>query len=67
MTALAAELAATMRTPLLETRGLSKHYALQRSTRAWFRRDPRIEWLPADDDAAATMASAVRGRVLLGS
>ena len=32
----------------------------------WFRRDPRIEWLPAED-AAATMASAVRGRVLLGS
>ena len=33
----------------------------------WFRRDPRIEWLPATDDAAEMMASAVRGRVLLGS
>lgn len=33
----------------------------------WFRRDPRIEWLPASDDAAATMASAVRGRVHVGT
>ena len=38
-----------------------------RKQMGWFRRDPRIVWLPVDDDAAATMASAVRGRVLLGS
>ena len=38
-----------------------------RKQMGWFRRDPRIVWLPADDAAAATMASALRGRVLLGS
>ena len=38
-----------------------------RKQMGWFRRDPRIVWLSADDDAAATMASALRGRVLLGS
>jgi tRNA dimethylallyltransferase len=32
----------------------------------WFRRDPRIRWLPADPESAAAMAAAVRGRVLLG-
>ncbi|HSK32309.1 MAG TPA: tRNA (adenosine(37)-N6)-dimethylallyltransferase MiaA, partial [Propionicimonas sp.] len=40
---------------------------LSRNQMGWIRRDPRIVWLPADDAAAATMASAVRGRVLLGS
>jgi tRNA dimethylallyltransferase len=34
-----------------------------RKQMGWFRRDPRIEWLPADDQSAATMAAAVRGRV----
>ncbi|MCW5952768.1 MAG: tRNA (adenosine(37)-N6)-dimethylallyltransferase MiaA [Propionibacteriaceae bacterium] len=29
----------------------------------WFRRDPRISWLPAGPGAAAPMASAVRGRL----
>ena len=32
----------------------------------WFRRDPRISWLPAGPDSAAVMASAVRGMVLGG-
>lgn len=31
----------------------------------WFRRDPRIQWLPADGEIAAAMANAVRGRVHL--
>lgn len=60
MTALAQELAATMRTPLLETRGLSKHYALQRSTRAWFRREPG-EVLRAVDEVSL---SVMPGRTL---
>lgn len=60
MTALATELAATMRTPLLETRGLSKHYALQRSTRAWFKREPG-EVLRAVDDVSL---SVMPGRTL---
>ena len=29
----------------------------------WFRRDPRITWLPAGPESAASMASAVRGIV----
>lgn len=29
----------------------------------WFRRDPRIQWLPATQESAASMASAVRGIV----
>lgn len=29
----------------------------------WFRRDPRINWLPAGSEAAEPMASAVRGRL----
>lgn len=29
----------------------------------WFRRDPRIRWLPAGPDAAAAISSAVRGIV----
>ncbi|MCA0294405.1 MAG: tRNA (adenosine(37)-N6)-dimethylallyltransferase MiaA [Actinobacteria bacterium] len=32
----------------------------------WFRRDPRITWLPGGADAAGAMASAVRGIVLGG-
>lgn len=30
----------------------------------WFRRDPRIVWLPADDDAVARIATAVADMVL---
>lgn len=29
----------------------------------WFRRDPRITWLPAGDGAAAELAAVVRGRL----
>ena len=36
-----------------------------RKQHGWFRRDPRIQWLPADGEIATAMASAVRGRVLL--
>lgn len=32
----------------------------------WFRRDPRIAWLPAGPDAAERVASVVRGIVLIG-
>jgi tRNA dimethylallyltransferase len=31
----------------------------------WFRRDPRIQWLPGDGEFAAAMAGAVRDRVHL--
>jgi tRNA dimethylallyltransferase len=37
-----------------------------RKQQGWFRRDPRITWLPAVGDSAAVMASAVRGMVLGG-
>ncbi|MCA0307819.1 MAG: tRNA (adenosine(37)-N6)-dimethylallyltransferase MiaA [Actinobacteria bacterium] len=33
---------------------------------SWFRRDPRIRWLPAGEGSAGEMASVVRGRVLIG-
>ena len=36
-----------------------------RKQHGWFRRDPRIQWLPADGEVAAAMAGAVRGRVHL--
>ncbi len=34
---------------------------------SWFRRDPRISWLPAEPGSAVTIASAVRGIVLVES
>ena len=40
--------------PLLETRGLSKHYAMPRSTAAWLRREPP-EVLRAVDDVSLTV------------
>jgi tRNA dimethylallyltransferase len=39
---------------------------LARKQLGWFRRDDRVTWLPADPDAAATIAAAVRGRVQRG-
>jgi tRNA dimethylallyltransferase len=36
---------------------------LARKQLGWFRRDPRIEWLPAGADAVQRIVAAVRGRV----
>jgi tRNA dimethylallyltransferase len=36
---------------------------LARKQLSWFRRDPRIEWLPAGPEAVPAIVAAVRGRV----